>query len=232
MAKKKKVPRKAPPNPSPEIYVQVKTKEGWILRRKRGTVKKAELNSSFSTNASVTKIVGPANKRIRERLEEFTRVLATGRLHARLNSILIPAYKQAGALNFLQLKGFEFQEDHPLAKILPAPYRVQIANNFIEIQIPINKDAVGKYNRLVTHFYFEGILLYGDALQEGMLEVEYVLSKPYHFTDDPQSDCKLVLPLPEKGQPWMLLLKVSCLEGNEMAVHPKHYGMRVVEVGG
>jgi hypothetical protein len=29
----------------------------------------------------------------------------------------------------------------------------------------------------------------------------------------------------------MVVLKVSCLEGNELAVHPKHYGMRVVGVG-
>ena len=66
------------------------------MRRKRGTVNRTELNSSFSTNVSVTKIVSPANKRIRERLEEFTMVLATGRLHARLNRILIqPIGKKA-----------------------------------------------------------------------------------------------------------------------------------------
>lgn len=154
MAKKKKVSRKPPHNPNPEIYVQVKTKEGWITRRKRGTVNVASLNSSFSANASATKMVSPANKRIREKLEEFTRVLATGRLHARLNKILIPAYKKEGLLNFSQLKGFEFQEDYPLEKILLAPYKVQRANDFIEIQIAISKDVVNQYNRLVTNFYF------------------------------------------------------------------------------
>ena len=232
MAKKKKIPDSPPPNPNPEIYIQVKTKEGWLTRRKRGTVNGAALNHSFSANVSVTKMVSPANKRIREKLEEFTRVLTTGRLHAALNSILIPTYKKEGLLNFSQLKGFEFQPDHPLEKILLATYRVQSANYFIEIQIPINKDAVRQYNRLVTHFYFEGILLYGDALLEGSLQVEYAVSKPYDFIDTVTEDCKLVLQLPEKGQPWMLLLKVSCLEGNEMAAHPKHYGMKVVEVGG
>jgi hypothetical protein len=111
-------------------------------------------------------------------------------------------------------------------------YKIQRTDNFIEIQIPVSKNAVQQHNRLVTHFYFEGILLSGDALKEGALQVEYALSKPYNFIDTITDDCKLALPLPEIKQPWMLLLKVSCLEGNEMAVHPKHYGMRVVEVGG
>jgi hypothetical protein len=232
MAKKKKVPQNPPHNPNIEIYVQVKTKEGWIQRRKRGTVNVSSLNSSFSTNVSVTKIVSPANKRIREKLEEFTRVLSTGRLHAALNRILIPTYKKEGVLNFLQMKGFEFQEDYPLEKILLANYKIRRINNFIEIQIPVSKNSVQQHNRLVTHFYFEGILLYGDALTDGLLEVEYAVSKPYDFIDTITENCKLVLPLPGKGQPWMLILKVSCLEGNEMAVHPKHYGMKVVEVGG
>ena len=232
MAKKKKIPDSPPHNPNPEIYIQVKTKEGWITRRKRGTVNGAALNHSFSANVSVTKMVSPANKRIREKLEEFTRVLATGRLHARLNRILIPAYKKEGLLNFSQLKEFEFQEDYPLEKILLVNYKIQRVNNFIEIQIPVNKNAVQQHNRLVTHFYFEGILLYGDALPDGLLEVEYALSKPYDFIDTITDNCKLVLPLPQKEEPWMLMLKVSCLEGNEMAVHPKHYGMRVVEVSG
>ncbi len=232
MVKRKKVPRKPPHNPNPEIYVQVKTKEGWITRRKRGTVNGAALNHSFSANVSVTKMVSPANKRIREKMEEFTRVLATGRLHARLNKILIPAYKKESVFNFSQLKGFEFQEEYPLEKILLTNYKIQRINNSIEIQIPVDENAVRKYNRLVTHFYFEAILLYGDALSDGLLEAEYVLSKPYDFMDTITDNCKLVLPLPKKEEPWMLMLKVSCLEGNEMAAHPKHYGMKVVEVGG
>ena len=61
--------------------------------------------------------------------------------------------------------------------------------------------------------------------------MEYAISKPYSFTDIATDHCKLVLPMPTKNEPWMLLLKVSCLEGNEMTAHAKHYGMRVVEVG-
>ena len=30
----------------------------------------------------------------------------------------------------------------------------------------------------------------------------------------------------------MMMLKVSCLKGNEMAVHTKHYGMKLVDCWG
>ena len=130
------------------------------------------------------------------------------------------------------LKGFEFQADHPLEKILQSRYTIVQEGRNLIIQVPVRNGTLKQHNNLVTHFYFEGILLYGDALLEGSLQVEYAVSKPYDFIDTVTEDCKLVLQLPEKGQPWMLLLKVSCLEGNEMAAHPKHYGMKVVEVGG
>lgn len=111
-------------------------------------------------------------------------------------------------------------------------YMVKQLSVSIEIQIPVSTGVVKQYNRLVTDFYFEGILLYGDALTDGLLAVEYALSKHYSFADALTDDCKLILSLPTKNEPWMLLLKVSCLEGNELAAHAKHYGMRMVEVGG
>jgi hypothetical protein len=40
----------------------------------------------------------------------------------------------------------------------------------------------------------------------------------------------LRLKIPVRKVPWMVLLKVSCMEGNELAVHPRHYGMKVVKV--
>jgi hypothetical protein len=91
--------------------------------------------------------------------------------------------------------------------------------------------VVKQHNQLVTDFYFEAILLYGDVLKKRGMQTEYAVSTPYSFTHTITGDCKLVLPLPSKKQPWILLLKVSCLEGNEMAMHAKHYGMRVVALG-
>ena len=233
MPQKRKIPVKLrPPCPDPELYQWVEAKEGGHWRRRRGTVKDASLNRSFSANKSATSIVSPAASRIRKKLEEYTRKLATGRLNARLSGLLSRTYKEKGTVDFSALKGFEFQKEYPLDKLLLTQYRIYKGDKLIEIQIPVTPGVVKQNNKLVTNFYFEGVLLFGDALAEGGLKTAYVVSKPYSFIDTETGNCRLVLPLPDKKEPWMLILKLSCLEGNEMAAHVKHYGMRVVEVGG
>lgn len=221
---------KLPPCPDPEQYILVKTKEGDFWRRKRQ--KQSPVNRSLSANVSATEIVSPAVKRIRNKLEEYTRKLDTGRLHGRLTGLLNKTYKTKGFIDYSALKGFEFQPDHPLARLLLTRFIVNTGSEFTELLIPVTSGVLKKQNDLVTDFYFEGIMLSGDPLADEPLQSAYALSKPYSFTNTLEEDCKIVLPLPEKNVPWMLMLKVSCLEGNEMAVHPKHYGMRVVEVGG
>lgn len=228
MPGKKKKNFKRPPCPDPELYIWVETKEGGHWRRKRR--KDAPLNRSLAANISATKIVSPVVKLIRDTLEEYTRKLDTGRIHGRLSGLLSKTYKEKGQVNFSALRGFEFQKYFPLEQLMLTQYQVNKGPDFIELLIPVKDGVVKKHNALVTDFYFEGILLYGDVLKDGSLKVEYAVSKPYSFTNTSTEDCKLILPLPVKNEPWMLMLKVSCLEGNEMASHVKHYGMRVVEV--
>lgn len=229
MAKTAKKP--VAPCPDPERYVWVNRRSGGYWKLKRGSVKRAVLNDSFKQNSSAFKICSPVASRTREKLEEFTRGLATGSLHSRLTGELVKTYNATGVVNFSRLKGFEIQEEHPLDKILLTQYRVQQAEHSIIIQIPVTEGIIKYYSPLVTDFYFEGILLHGDVLTAGLLQVEYAVSKPYFFADTITDDCRLVLPLPQQKVHWLLMLKVSCLEGNEMAKHPRHYGMRVVEVG-
>ena len=230
MPDKKKWYSNPPPCPDPEQYILVKTKEGDFWRRKRQ--KQSPVNRSLAANSSATEIVSPAVKRIRNILEQYTRKLETGRLHGRLTGLMCKTYKEKGRIDFSALKGFEFQKDYPLAQILVTEYKVNKGYDLIELLIPVKSGVVKKHNTLVTDFYFEGILLYGDAIADEPLKVEYAVSQPYNFTNTATDDCKLILPLPLKNEPWMLMLKVSCLEGNEMASHVKHYGMRVVEAGG
>jgi hypothetical protein len=231
MAKEKTNLKYIPPCPDPERYVYVNRKDGGYWKRKRGTIKQAVLNDSFQQNSSAFKITSPVARRIKEKLEEFTRGLSISSLHSRLNGKLVKAYNKNEVIDFSLLKGFEIQEDHTLEKILLTQYRVQRTGQMIEIHVAIADGAVKKYKGLTTDFYFEGILLYGDALADRGLQTAYAVSKPYCFTDTVNDDCRLLLPLPVKNEHWILMLKVSCLEGNEMAAHPKHYGMRVVEVG-
>jgi len=230
MAGKKKNKRKRPPCPDPELYEWVETREGgyWRKKKKKGS----PVNSSLAANANATSITAPLIKRIRNILEEYTSNLALQKIQARLSGLLNKVYQAKGVINFSALKGFEFQEDHPLENLLLTQYHVNKETDSITLLIPVEQGSVKKHNKLVTDFYFEAILLNGDVLKDELLSIEYISSAPYSFINTIKEDCKLALPLPQNNKPWMLLLKVSCLEGNEMAAHAKHYGMKVVETGG
>ena len=62
--------------------------------------------------------------------------------------------------------------------------------------------------------------------------MEEVDSPVYGIGEDHKKECRLSLVLPPEGQPWMALLKVSCIEGRELAMAPGMYGMKVIGCGG
>jgi hypothetical protein len=84
-------------------------------------------------------------------------------------------------------------------------------------------------NSIVTNYYFELILLYGDAAKENWLWTENTDSDIYVIGADYDKDCRLGLVLPD--QPWIALLKVGCLEDNTPAFHARLYAMKVIAVG-
>lgn len=124
------------------------------------------------------------------------------------------------------LKGIELQRDHPLDGLLQCDYRVTITKKNVRIEIPVGGDSVKPQNTLVTGYYFEGMLLYGDVCKEKGLETMSTESKLYSYYGERKQICVLSLPLPEED--WCLLLKISSLEGKELAVHTKHYRMKVI----
>jgi hypothetical protein len=223
--------KKIPPCPDPERYIFVTTKEGGYWRLKRGSVKPASLNAVFGKNASSRKLTSPAAKRILGMLKLFLQGLRPGRIIARLSSGLSKALNDNGHIHFSFLDGFEWQVDYPLNKLLLDSIRVYQTNDNLEIRVLVGEDYVAKHNNLVTDYYLDAILLYGNTAIDGGLRIDSVESPLYSFKHTANTECILSLPLPANTQPWMLLLKASCLEGNELAVHYKHYGMRVVKTG-
>lgn len=188
------------------------------------------MNASFAENVDLSKICGPAAQRIVQKLRPFMKGIDAGRITLRVSNALRKFLKEKKQLNFSALEGEEMQRDYPLHQLLLVPYRVKVENAMCKIQIDVGENCVKKHNRIVTHFYFEGLILYGDVTKENGLRAESAESKIYAFGEEPAELCELRLSLPEDDVQWMALLKVSCLEGNEMAMHPKHYGMRVVKV--
>ena len=221
--------KKTPPCPgNPEDYVLVKTREGMFWRRRRGSIKPAKLNTGFRKAVETTKIIAPAAKRIITALQPYLRGLRTGRINIRVGNALRRSLKEKNRLLLSYLKGVEVQAEYPLDELLTRPYNVYEKAKILHIEIPIEPTTVRPLNRLVTHYYFEAVLLYGAINKERELKTACVESPLYSLNNKAKTVCVLELPLPEKDD-WCVLLKLSFLEGNELAVHTKHYRTKVIE---
>jgi hypothetical protein len=226
MAKKKGRKRDIPFCADPENRVLVTTREGSFWRKKR---MKGKLNASFAKNVDLSKISGPAARNVVGKLRPYFRGIDTGRITLRISNALRNGLKEKGEMRLGALEGAEMQREHPLDRLLLAPYEVIEESSTVTISINIRNHCVKKQNRLATHFYFEAFMLCGDPATATSLRVETTESKLYAFGEEPDEKCELRLSLPEGDVSWMALLKVSCLEGNEMAHHPMHYAMKVVK---
>jgi hypothetical protein len=226
MPRKKRKP--VPPCPDPALFILAELEDRYIWKRRRGTLSPALLNDAFSKNASLTIITNAASRRIFTRLEPFLRGLAKGYAQASVSGKLKKSLNARGQMDFHFLEGFDFQQKHPLEQLLLQPISLHITNGEVVLTVPAGKHAVKRNSQLVSGYYFEAILLYRDVSKENGVLIDSVESKLYDFND--KGSCVLRLKIPVRKVPWMVLLKVSCMEGNELAVHPRHYGMKVVKV--
>ena len=164
-------------------------------------------------------------------LRKDLRGLNTGRMIAHFTALLKKALHKNGKLDFSFFADYDFQADHPFDNLLRVPYRCQEKNGNIELQIKLIPEAVKQNSPLVSEYYFDLVLLYGDPSKDGGLRVETDTSPNYSYALSKEKTCKLSVTLPGRDQPWMVMLKVSAMEGNELAHHPRHYGMKVVKIG-
>jgi hypothetical protein len=221
-------PRHLPPCPDPETYIMVKGKKGYYWRQKRGTVKPAVLNAVFQANVDMMKVCSPAGSRIMTALATYIERLETDDLIGQLVSLLAPQMK-ASHFSYAAFVGLELQPAHPLDYLLQSPINLTQAHRMAVLQVPIKPGLVHRHSDLVSDFYLEAILLSGDPLSGQALQVNSVTSPLYSYANLSSSTCTLQLPLPDA--PWLLLLKFCSLEGNQLAHHWKHYGMKAVGNG-
>lgn len=230
MAFRKYSKRQLPPCPDPEKYALVKTDEGYYWRRKRGTVKKATVNEAFARNAATAKITRPATVRLFNILEPYTYGLKSGKKHMAVAGLFMKCYNQKGIIDFAMLKGIELNSANTLDNLFHGAYTTAIQNNQVELTLSFKNGTVKRQNNLATDYYFEIVLVSGDVTKDKKLYVESESSELFAFGQKKIPDYKLELSLPRKKVPWMLLLKVNCHEGNELAHHPKHFAMKVIAV--
>jgi hypothetical protein len=218
-----------PPCPDPEIYTAVHGKKGWHWRKKRGKGKEAKLNKSFAFNSQAMCIKSPASKCIRTAMAPYLIGLEPEDLHNRFIKVLSQCIKQP-SFSYAPFIGQEIQPEHPLGYLLSSPIQVVQKQGIVTVEIPIQPGDVHRHQTLVSDFYLELVMVIGDPFIATALHTDSVTSPLYAYDQLPNTPCTLRLPLPE--EPWLLLLKFCSLEGNELAVNNRHYGMKVVGGGG
>jgi hypothetical protein len=213
---------------NPLDYILVNSKEGKYWRRKRGTVVTARLNDALEENTELMKIIAPAAKRIKDCLRPFMHGIEPGRLKVRFEGPLRTSFKEINTMQFSYFKGLQIQDNHPLERMYNA-YSIRINNSAIYIDLVLSRELIIAQNAIATEYYFDAILVFGDINNERGLKTDSMESPVYSFHSSKKSKCSLSFPLPQKAD-WMVILKLSCLEGNEIAMNTKHYRMGVVAV--
>jgi hypothetical protein len=222
-----------PPCPDPDLYVWVDSAEGGYWRRKRGTVKKARLNASFKKNALNTKYINDAGSRIMAKLTPHMDRLILGRSYSTLTGELKKGYNKTGEMNYGFLKGYDLQPKHKMERLLKHLWTIYQTSETVTVQIPIDAATIQNTGGLVTYYYFELILLQGDAGRDNELRIDSDTSEVYEL-DHVYSDC--VMTVHPTKKPWMVLLKLNSIETPtrntiELALSGSNYGMKVLAVG-
>jgi hypothetical protein len=222
--------RELPPNPDPERYIVVKTRDRlYHYRLKRGSIKPAFLNGAFLQNQQLTSLLSPAAKKVRTALWPYTENMKTPKLHNQLLTGLKKYYKEFHQPGFKYLRGLNLQHQYPLDKLLHAQInKTTEAGNFI-ISFLLNDLNFPKVGPLLTDYYFEAVLLFGDILGEEPMQELSQRSELFSFSEPPNQLYTFSFQLPH--QSWMLLLKAACFERDQKATNPKYYGMQIIETG-
>ncbi len=171
-------------------------------------------------------LASPAAKKILLKLQPIMEGFGKERRIARIGTALKKSLHETGELDLGNLYGFEMHESYPLDSLLKVPVKISVEKGMVQAKILPETDCITLYNNLVTGFFIELILLHGNLSKDGGLRVEAETSEVFNLPMIPRLEIKLVLLLPEKNQ-WVLLLKVSCMEGKTLAVHQKQHVMRV-----
>ena len=219
-----------PPCPDPDLYIAVKTKNGFIWRRRRGTVKPAKVNDVLAAFANNAKVSMPAAKRLLLKLRPFSAGFDMRGSVQRFASRFSKSIMVEGSMSWSFFAGLDINYTYPLRRRLHADYRVVIEKNTVSISIPVKDSMINKErNRDITAFFFELIMVSGDPADERSLRTESDTSAYYPVCNNKPATCRLCLQLPE-NKPYMVMLKWACIEG-KLTAGPRYMGMKVVEVG-
>ena len=102
----------------------------------------------------------------------------------------------------------------------------------LQVTLSLFPGCVKQLNTLISNFYFEIILIAGDPLKEEELRLDATTSELYIIDKLSRNDrLTLSLQKPLRPGPWIVFLKLNCMEGDSVAWNSRHYGLVVAGTG-
>ena len=219
---------KYPPCPgNPDHYTWVETKEKNFWRKKRGSVKPAVLNDALRRSVEHTRLAAPAARRLIDILRPHMHGITTGRLNVRFVNGLRASLKEKGQMQLRYLKDVELQNDYHWEQMWRSHFQAYSDAYSVTLKIDLYPGCIKIPCRHVSDFYFDAILVSTNLQPEERIFTDMVTSQLYPVKDTPSTTCTLQLDLPH-NKDWMLVLKLSTLEGNALSAHTKYYRMKVI----
>ena len=213
-------------NPDPSKYEDIHTNAGWYRRKKkaRGSI----VNAIFKKNAANLPHTLAAADYILSLLEPWLLGLELWTLRMKLSGALLKSINQSKS-SFTFMKGIDIQPYRKMQSLLHAKYSSSFKNDQIITTIELNSKTIDLHNSIATDFYFDAIILSGDPFKQD-IKIDSAESMVYPIENTPTVKCEIMLNLSENKVARMVLLKVSCIEGNEFARSARHYAMKVIAV--
>jgi hypothetical protein len=198
------------------------------VRRKRGTVKKATLNSTLDRHKDLIKIVNQQAKVIFQPLKNEHR---DGSLWSRLVPLFMKEVKAGNPFPLRNLLKLECSKVHKLETLLGVNYRlaVTVADQQLQVQVELKEQPTFKHDSCILGYELAVIALYPDFTAETCGKA--VAAAPIVALRSEPQPHQFELPMTSAEAPFVLLLRIAAsIDPGETINQPNLNGLAVVYV--
>lgn len=202
------------------------------VRAKRGTHKKAEVNSALKSESKLLLKANVPAKILKDAISPYLGNLANGTLWPRLVSVMNRQLKTHGKFDFGYLNPFEFNTDYPFERFLGHKPQITLKKKerLLHVSIVNGQHPVFKRARYVDGYRLTAIGIFPDMKKKsaeiGMTESSVIALKgalPFPIS--------LQLNVPARATRWVICLKIEGCEGDKVCNSHVTEGMRIVAAG-
>lgn len=197
-------------------------------RRKRGTVKPADVNDSFKAASRMLLTGSRLARLVKNAIDPYRKPIYDGTLWSRMLSQFYRQAKQSGQLDFRAIEGLEMNREHPLVNIMN--FRMASSTDMARTMLHV------MFNRIQFHFppSIQGI---ENAVLEPVVLFVDVTGTSVHAAASPpvsltlaENQCAFAIGIPENTATVMICLMCKAVVHGQPTNDAGGMGMKIVSV--